>query len=144
MSANTCLDVCDVTMSHWHYDDNCNSLRFTLRKLSISENRPCRWQRCPADINNNRIVTSVKKQVITVRLSTIAEQILLCMLDTSIVNYHAFEFWCNYSTIINLSFFHRLINCSNDAFLQCLINSNLKSVIIFLKRKTSWNFLTKS
>ena len=34
----------NVTMSRWHYDDNCNSMRFTLHKFSISENRPCRSQ----------------------------------------------------------------------------------------------------
>ena len=38
-------------MSCRHYDNNCSSLRFTLHKLSISENRPCRSHRCPADTN---------------------------------------------------------------------------------------------
>ena len=52
MSANTHLHVCDVTMPHRHYDDNCNSLRFTLNKLSISENRSCRSQKRRADTNN--------------------------------------------------------------------------------------------
>ena len=37
-------------MSQRH-DINCNSLWFTLHKLSISENRPCRSHRCPADTN---------------------------------------------------------------------------------------------
>ena len=39
-------------MSRRHYDDNCNSLRFTQNRLSISEKRPCRSHRCPADTNN--------------------------------------------------------------------------------------------
>ena len=55
--------TCDVTMSrrHYHdYDDNCNSLRFTLYKLSISENVPCRSHRCPAD-NNTELNASGRK-----------------------------------------------------------------------------------
>ena len=32
------LSPCDITMSWRHVDINCNSLRFTVRKLSISEN----------------------------------------------------------------------------------------------------------
>ena len=52
MPANTHIHVCDVMTSCRYYDDNCNSLRFTLHKLSICENRPCRSHRCPADTNN--------------------------------------------------------------------------------------------
>ena len=42
----------NVTMPHQHYDNNYNSLRFTLHKLTISEKRSCRSHRCPA--NNNK------------------------------------------------------------------------------------------
>ena len=49
-NANTCL--CNVKMAWHHIDINCNSLRFTVLKLSISENRPCRIHRCPTDTNN--------------------------------------------------------------------------------------------
>ena len=41
----------DVTMSRRHYDNNCKSMRFTLHKLLISTNRPCRSHGCPADTN---------------------------------------------------------------------------------------------
>ena len=34
--------------------DNCNSLRFTLHKLSIYENRPCRSHRCHADTDHHK------------------------------------------------------------------------------------------
>ena len=47
VSANTRLHVCDAITS-WR-QDHCNSLRFTLHKLSISE--ICRSHRCPTDTN---------------------------------------------------------------------------------------------
>ena len=43
------LHVCDVIMLQHH--NNCNSMQFTLHKLLIPENRPCRSHRYPADTN---------------------------------------------------------------------------------------------
>ena len=41
-----------ITTSWCHIDINCNSMRFTMQKLSISENRPCKSHRCPTDTRN--------------------------------------------------------------------------------------------
>ena len=45
------LSPCDITPSWYQVDINCNSLRFTLHKLSISKSMPCRSHTCPADTN---------------------------------------------------------------------------------------------
>ena len=51
MFANTCLHV---TSQHHDVMSTLIAIQcaFTVRKLSISENRPCRSHRCPADTNN--------------------------------------------------------------------------------------------
>ena len=46
------LFPCDITTSWHHIDINCKSIRFTVCRLSISENGPCRSHRCPADTND--------------------------------------------------------------------------------------------
>ena len=55
VSANTRLHICHVTTSCRHYDDNCNLMLFTMHKLSISKNWPCRPHRCPADTSYSRV-----------------------------------------------------------------------------------------
>ena len=42
---------CDITTWWCYININCNSIPFTVHKLSISENRPCSPHRCPADTN---------------------------------------------------------------------------------------------
>ena len=56
MSANTRIHVCDVTTSRRHCDNNCNPLRLLCTfEIVISENRPFRSHRCPADTNKGMI-----------------------------------------------------------------------------------------
>ena len=50
---------CDVTTSWRHTDINCNSMRFSMHKLSISESRPCRSHMCSADANKNTSINGM-------------------------------------------------------------------------------------
>ena len=63
-----CLEtsVSMYVMSHRHYDDNYNSLRFTLHKLSIFENRPCRLHRWSTDTKNSVTYSLLFFKIITV------------------------------------------------------------------------------
>ena len=50
---------CDVITSRHHVAINCNSMRFTVHKLSISENRPCRSHMCATDTNKPAILDKI-------------------------------------------------------------------------------------
>ena len=52
---------CDITTSWHHIHINCNSMRFTVHNLLISENKHCKSHWCPTDTNENYFTSSTNK-----------------------------------------------------------------------------------